>query len=58
MARLTPAKVRTARRHQSGPASATKVITVTEPRLIARETPSQIAHRKAKRASSSDPNRE
>ena len=57
-ARLTPEKVRTARCHHPGPASATNEITVTAPRLTASDTPSQITHRKAKRASSSAPNSE
>ena len=58
MARLTPEKVRTARCHHPGPAAATKVMTVTAPRLTASDTPSQIDHRKAKRASSSEPRSE
>jgi hypothetical protein len=52
---LTPEKVRTARVHHSGPASATKLMTVTAPRFTARDTPSQMDQRKAKRASSSAP---
>ena len=43
------------RRHHPGPASATKLMTVTAPRFTARDTPSQITHRNAKRASSSAP---
>ena len=55
MARASPEKAFTERRHQRGPFSETRVITVTAPRLTARDTPSQITHRKAKLASSSEP---